>query len=203
MALPISLIGARYDNITYYSEGFFRPPTLRVKEIKSFKRVTPKAGITYRISPTHSVYANLGGGVEVPAGNETDPAPTNPADSIYAINPLLEPIRSTTIEIGTKQVLTFGEEKPVATLTYDVAAYWIQITNDIIPYRNGRFYFTAGKTRRMGLEIGGDLRFRMGLSFNIALTASSNKYKEYRVDSVHYSLAKRSEERRVGKECRL
>ncbi|MBK7988343.1 MAG: hypothetical protein IPK11_15945 [Ignavibacteria bacterium] len=36
--------------------------------------MTPKFGITWRIEPTLSVYANVGGGVEVPAGNETDPA---------------------------------------------------------------------------------------------------------------------------------
>lgn len=186
----LALVGTRYDNITYYSDGYFKAPALRVNETKSFKRVTPKAGVTYRISPTHSLYANLGGGVEVPAGNETDPAPTNPADSIYAINPLLDPIRSTTIELGTKQIFTFGNESSIASLTYDVAAYWLQVTNDIIPYRNGRFYFTAGKTRRMGLEIGGNLRFTVGLSLDVAFTASSNKYITYRVDSVHYSASR-------------
>lgn len=186
----VGLLGARYDNITYYSEGYFKPPALRVSETKSFTKVTPKAGITYRISPMHSVYANMGGGIEVPAGNETDPAPTNPADSIYAINPLLEPIRSTTFELGTKHVVALGGDEPFAHLTYDVALYWLTVKNDIIPYRNGRFYFTAGRTERMGVEIGGTMQMRMGLTLDLALTASSNKYKEYRVDSVHYSASK-------------
>jgi hypothetical protein len=61
------------------------------------------------------------------------------------------------------------------------------VRNDIIPYRNGRFYFTAGKTERIGLEVSGRVDFAMGLSANIAVTASSNKYKEYTVDSVHYN----------------
>jgi len=179
----IALVGARYDNITYYSESFIN---LKLHETRSFTRVTPKAGITYRITPQHSVYANLGGGVEVPAGNETDPIGTFGADTIYAINPLLDAIRSTTIEVGTKQIIELGEAQPFGTLSYDIAVYWLRVTNDIIPYRNGRFYFTAGRTERMGLEVGATVNLKMGLSANVAVTASSNKYKEYLVDSVHY-----------------
>ena len=181
----IFLLGARYDNITYYSESYI---DLKFSEHKSFERVTPKAGITYRLSPSHSIYASLGGGVEVPAGNETDPAPTGGADTIYAINPLLDPMTSTTVELGTKQVMGIGGGTPSAYLTYDVAAYWIQVKDDIIPYRNGRFYFTAGKTERMGAEAGAELAFTMGLSVRGALTVSSNEYKNYIVDSVHYGV---------------
>ncbi len=183
----LALLGFRYDNITYYSESFFNrlPPA----QSKSFERVTPKAGLTYRISPTHSIYASLGGGVEVPAGNETDPATTLGQDTLYAINPLLEPITSTTIEVGMKQLATLGDNEPFAHLTYDVALYWLQVRNDIIPYSNGTLFFTAGKTERMGIEVGGAVRFTMGLSFNVAFTASSNKYKTYTIDSVHYDEA--------------
>lgn len=180
------LLGARYDNITYYSDDYFSDPAARLSETKSFERITPKAGITYRLSPTQSLYANVGGGVEVPAGNETDPSGTVPGDTAYAINPLLDPIRSTTVEAGTKHILSFGDVEPVAHLTYDVALYWLRVTNDIIPYRGGRFYFTAGKSERMGIEAAANLEFTMGLSVNVALTASSNKYKEYRIDSLHF-----------------
>jgi iron complex outermembrane receptor protein len=179
----LALVGARYDNITYNYESYFDPTIIPVK--RSFKRVTPKAGITYRLSPTHSVYANLGGGVEVPAGNETDPEPGTPYAAL-AINPLLEPVTSTTIEVGTKQLAILGGDAPFAHLTYDIAAYWLQVRNDIVPYSSGTLFFTAGKTQRMGLEVGGTIQFTMGLSLNAALTASSNEYKEYLVDSVHY-----------------
>jgi iron complex outermembrane receptor protein len=99
---------------------------------------------------------------------------------------LLDAIRSTTVEVGTKQILQLGDNGSLGSLMYDIAAYWLRVTNDIIPYRNGRFYFTAGRTERMGLELGGTLNLAMGLSANVALTISSNKYKEYVVDSVHY-----------------
>lgn len=182
------LLGARYDDITYYSEGYFAAPSARKSETKSFSRVTPKAGVTYRATPTLSVYANVGGGIEVPAGNETDPSGTVPGDSVFSINPLLEPIRSTTVEAGMKHIVTLGEED--GTLTYSIAAYRLRVTNDIIPYRNGRFYFTAGVSQRQGIEAAGELRLAMGLSVNAALTLSDNTYKEYRIDSVHYSAAK-------------
>jgi iron complex outermembrane recepter protein len=178
------LLGLRYDNITYYSQSFV---TLRLDDQKSFTQITPKFGVTYRLSPTHSLYANVGGGIEAPAGNETDPAPTEGQDTIYAINPLLEPIRSTAFEIGTKQILSFGQGSARLSLSYDIAAYWLRVTNDIIPYRNGRFYFTAGLTERMGCEVSARAEHASGVSANVAVTVSRNIYREYVVDSVHYS----------------
>jgi iron complex outermembrane receptor protein len=79
-----------------------------------------------------------------------------------------------------------GGDEPFANLTYDVAFYWLQVKNDIVPYSNGTLFFTAGRTQRMGMEFAGTIQFNNGLSFSCAITASSNKYKEYTVDSVHY-----------------
>ncbi len=178
------IIGGRYDNITYYSENFL-DPSLGLQK-KSFERFTPKAGLTYLFSKTHSIYANLGGGVEVPAGNETDPASTFGQDTVYNLNPLLEPISSNTFEIGTKHLMYQSNSDFIKSVMYDLAIYYIIINNDIIPYRGGRFYFTAGKTDRMGIETSLNVQFNNGFSVLGAFTFSQNKYKEYLVDSVHY-----------------
>ncbi len=175
------LIGGRYDDITYYGQSFVKP---WLNDERSFKHFTPKGGITYRLTSMHSLYANIGGGVEVPAGNETDPVPP---DTIHALNLLLDPITSTTVEVGTKQLMELGSGEWGGTLVYDVALYYLEVSNDIIPYRNGRFYFTAGKSRRMGAEFGAKIQLANGLSFEGALTLSDNKYLEYRVDSAHYN----------------
>ncbi|MCX6832470.1 MAG: TonB-dependent receptor, partial [candidate division Zixibacteria bacterium] len=175
-------VGARYDNLTYYSDSYIDP---KLDAKKSFEQITPKGGVNYRFGADKSIYLNVGGGVEIPAGNETDPPSTSGEDTLTAINPLLEPIRSTTFEVGTKGMMA-SNQSWLEGLSYDVAVYLIEVRNDIIPYRGGRFYFTAGKTRRAGIEIGSTLYTTAGLSFTGAFTYSQNRYLDYLVDSVHY-----------------
>ena len=180
----VSLVaGGRYDAVTYYADDFLKPGH---DDRKTFTRFTPKAGVTYRFSSLHSVYANLGGGVEVPAGNETDPPSTFGQDTVRSLNPLLEPVTSRSIEVGTKQLLEPEGVPFIKTIAYDIAAYWITTRNDIIPYRGGRFYFTAGKTQRLGMEAAAQLQFNHGLSVRAALTLSTSEYTQYTIDSVHY-----------------
>ncbi len=174
-------LGGRYDDIHYISRSFITP---ELNDQRSFRRVSPKLGLLYRLGSSHTLYANFGGGVEAPAGNETDPASTFGQDLVYGINPLLDPILSTTFEVGTKHIVAGSGF--VQSLSYDIAAYQTNVKNEIVPYRGGRFYFTAGEARRRGLEIGANVFATHGLSLETALTLSSNTYQEYRVDSVHY-----------------
>ena len=74
----------------------------RLSDRRSFTRLSPKLGLVWRLSPARSLYASVGGGVEAPAGNETDPVSTFGQDTVHGINPLLHPIRSTTYEVGAK-----------------------------------------------------------------------------------------------------
>ncbi len=192
-------IGARYDNITYDYRDHITPA---LNARRSFGGVTPKVGITYRLTPQHSVYASVGGGIEVPAGNETDPASTFGQDTITALNPLLSPIRSTTYEIGTKRAWTLGESSFMRDVSYDVALYHTAVRDEIVPYRGGRFYFTAGRVRRRGAELGARIAARAGVALEAALTWTDHRYTRYVVDSVHYgrpgSVADYSGNRVVG-----
>ena len=180
--LSLSL-GARYDAIRYYYDSYI---DTSLDARKAFTHVSPKLGVSYRLSPRHSVYLNVGGGVEAPAGNETDPAGTFGQDTVTAINPLLEPITSTTYEVGTKQVANERDHGLLRSLTYDAALYLTRVKNEIVPYRGGRFYFTAGRARRTGAELGLRAGFAGGFSAAAALTYAENTYTEYLVDSVHY-----------------
>jgi iron complex outermembrane receptor protein len=175
-------LGGRYDRVTYYSQSFINP---RLDDTRAFAKVTPRAAINFRLSPSHSFYANVGGGVEVPAGNETDPASTFGQDTVTSLNPLLDPIVSRSYEIGTKQIVV-PTRGLLTDLSYDVALYHIRVSNDIVPYRGGRFYFTAGRTHRTGAELGLTARTRPGVFVSTAVTWSRNRYAEYVVDSVHY-----------------
>ena len=173
-------LGARYDNVMYITENFITPTLL--SDSRSFSKVTPKLGVLYKFSPLHSVYLSYGGGVEVPAGNETDPAAGQP--NSRAINPLLEPIVSTTYEVGTKQFILF-DEAFFHSLSYDASLYHISTVNEIVPYQNGRFYLSAGETQRTGFELGLTAHVDHGFSFTTALTVSDNVYTDYVIDSVY------------------
>lgn len=174
--------GARYDEITYNNQNFINA---RLSGSKSFRRVTPKIGVSYLLAPTRSLYFNIGGGIEAPAGNEIDPASTFGQDTVFAINPLLDAIRSSTYEAGTRNFHDFASG-PFESLSYEAALYRTNVANDIVPYRGGRFYFTAGRVRRDGAEFGGSTTMHSGLRLTGSLTLSHNRYVRYLVDSVHY-----------------
>jgi iron complex outermembrane recepter protein len=174
------LMGLRYDNITYFSDSYINP---KLNEIRSFERLTPKIGVSYRPLPNMTIYANLGGGVEVPAGNETDPPSVAGEDTVRSINSLLKPIESTTYEIGIKQMIVTDDEGFLEQLSYDVAMYQVDVVNDIIPYRGGRFYFTAGRSQRRGVEVGVNAQFTNGLSLMASATVMQSNYLQYRIDS--------------------
>jgi iron complex outermembrane recepter protein len=172
------LLGGRYDVLSYRYRSFLAAPPVRSDRV-DFDRITPKVGASFLLTPMLSIYGNVGGGIEIPAGNETDPTPGAPPS---LLNPLLDPIISTTYEVGLKSVMKqFGNSG--FGLGYDIALYDIEVKNDAIPYNSGRFYLTAGKGRRRGAEIGIDADMPAGVFGNAALTFSDNKYLEYVVDS--------------------
>lgn len=177
-------LGARYDAVAYYYRSFLTTAPVKF-DSRRFDRVSPKLGFTWLMSPTRSVYGNIGGGIEVPAGNETDPTPTQPP---LLLNPLLDAINSTTYELGVKSVLSRVGTSPIL-LGYDVAIYDTEVQNEIIPYSGGRYYATAARARRSGVEIGTNAQTLSGIFGGAALTFSNNKYLEYVVDSSVISAA--------------
>ena len=172
------LLGARFDRIAYYYRSFLAAAPVRFDE-RDFTRVSPKLGVNWRVSPTSSLYANVGGGIEAPAGNETDPTPGAPAPTPL-LNPLLDAINSTTYEVGYKAL-----ERAVGSLRvgYDVALYDTEVQNEIVPYNGGRYYQTAARARRQGLELGINATESHGIFAGAALTFSNNEYVNYVVDS--------------------
>jgi iron complex outermembrane receptor protein len=172
------LLGARLDRVSYNYRSYLAAPPVR-SDSRDFSRVSPKLGASWLLNDSHSVYANVGGGIEVPAGNETDPTPGAPP---ALLNPLLDPITSTTYEVGLKRENARVNHAGFA-FNYDLALYDLEVTNEIIPYNGGRYYLTAGRGRRQGAELGMGARTRQGAFLNAALTGSRNRYLHYVVDS--------------------
>ena len=172
------LLGARYDAVAYNYRSFLPSPPVR-SDHRDFSRVSPKLGINWLVGGSSSVYANIGGGIEVPAGNETDPTPGAPP---ALLNPLLDAIRSTTYEVGFKSMPSLSSGRKIA-LGWDVALYDIEVDNEIVPYNGGRYYLTAAKARRQGAEIGLNAETAAGIFAHGAFTFSDNIYRDYVVDS--------------------
>ncbi len=172
-----ALFGGRFDHHLYITQEL---PTGALagtpKERLTLNHLTPKAALLYQLSEEHSLYFQIGGGVEVPAFNEVDPPPTL---SGVSLNPFLEPMNSTTVEIGAKGIADAGSGTFLRNLSYDLAAYWIGIKNEIVPFDGGSWYFSAGKSRRYGFEAGGRAEFTREISARTALTLMDAKYVKY------------------------
>ena len=172
------LLGARYDVVAYHYKSFMPSPPV-ASDHRSFSRVSPKLGLNWLVGASRSVYASVGGGIEVPAGNETDPTPGAPPS---LLNPLLDAIRSTSYEVGFKAMPSLSGGGRVS-VGYDIALYDIEVDNEIVPYNGGRYYLTAAKARRQGAEVGLNVQSAVGLFANGAFTFSNNTYRDYVVDS--------------------
>lgn len=180
-------LGGRLDAVSYYSANYLDGGAFKnlPTEKKVFEKFIPRFGVNYKIDESNSVFASYGGGIEVPAGNETDPTPEFGNDTIFIINPLLDPIISTTTEVGWK--LFLPQSSWYNNLDLTIAAFNIDVVNDIVPYRGGRYYFTAGKTNRKGVELGLNIQTEMGIKFNSAFTLMSTEYTDYKIDSAFTS----------------
>jgi iron complex outermembrane receptor protein len=87
--------------------------------------------------------------------------------------------------MGTRQTGTLTSS---FVWNYDLALYNTEVKNEIVPYQGGRFYFTAGRARRSGAELGASLQSSSGLGAHSALTLNRHRYVTYVVDSVHYGV---------------
>jgi iron complex outermembrane receptor protein len=174
------LLGVRYDDLAYFYADRFNPA---IDASKRFRRLSPRGGVSYQFAPGSSFYASYGAGVEIPAGNETDPPPGIP-NTATAINPLLDPILSGTVEAGVRRYVSF-QSRILRNLAVDAALYSIRVNGEPVPYSSGRFYLTAGEVTRRGLELGLLADFAAGLSARFAGTFSRNTYDRYRVDSTY------------------
>lgn len=174
--------GLRYDAIDY---GLADSLTPKLDATRRFSRVTPKVGLSLQVAPAAAFYAALGGGVEAPAANETDPPGTFGQDTVTGISTLLAPIRSTTVEVGFRHnvAVTGGA---LLGLSYDLAAYQTKVRNEVVPYRGGRFYFTAGRAQRRGLEASAQAALKGGIGVSVSAALQDHQYTQYVVDSVHY-----------------
>jgi iron complex outermembrane receptor protein len=139
--------GVRSDEVRFELRDHFLADGRDDSGIRTLRAVSPMGGVAFRLSPFHSLYANVGSAFETPTTTELG----NQADGSAGLNRDLKPQFSTTYETGAKGVLPDGVQ-------YDAALFDTEVRDELIPFEvpngNGRtFYRNAGRTRREGAEL--------------------------------------------------
>ena len=136
--------GVRYDHDQLNFEDNITPAN---NGVKRFSRATPRAGVTYAITPGTSVYANYTQGFRVPTFNELF------ALGPFGSNPFLKPVKSYNYELGVKSQLGSRVEATTALFLTEVRDEILTVCAD--PSCGG-FGITSNqnidKSRRQGIE---------------------------------------------------
>lgn len=115
---------------------------------KRYSRITPRAGLTYRVTPAASLYFNYSEGFRVPTFFELFALGT------FGSNPNLRPVRSRNYELGLKSRVGSWGEAELALFRADVRDEILLVCGD--PFTCGTSTFAANqnidKSRRQGLE---------------------------------------------------
>lgn len=176
------IAGARFDDLSYFSRDLITPS---LNATKRFTQVSPRGGLAWKAADGTTVYASYGSGVEIPAGNETDPPTVGlPPGPAKALNPLLDVVQSNTIESGVRRYVAM-DAGILRALFVDAALYSVTVTGEPQPYNGGRFYLTAGEVSRRGLELAVIGYLAGGITTRLAATLSDNTYDRYVIDSTY------------------
>jgi iron complex outermembrane receptor protein len=137
---------------------------------RTLEAISPLVGLVARLSPLHSVYANVSTAFETPTATEL----ANKPDGSAGINPDLDPQYATTIEAGLKGALG-------GRVRYDLSLFRTRVRDELIPFEvpggAGRRYFrNAGSTRRRGGELG------LAGSFGMTTLGASYSYSDFFFD---------------------
>jgi iron complex outermembrane receptor protein len=139
--------GVRADQVRFEVQDHYLADGRDDSGARTLHAVSPMVGIAARLTPFHSLYANIGSAFETPTTTELG----NRADGSAGLNRDLKPQYSTTYEMGGKGIV-------ISRVQYDVALFDTEVRDELIPYEvpggAGRTYYrNAGRTRRMGIEL--------------------------------------------------
>jgi iron complex outermembrane recepter protein len=174
--------GLRADYVKFEADDFF--PVSAENPDDSGQRTlhawSPMVGLVAKVSPLHSVYANVSRAFETPTTTELG----NQANGSAGFNPDLQPQLSTTYELGVKGIM-------FDRVQYDFAGFDTEVHDELIAFEvpggEGRTFFrNAGRTRRQGIE--GELITDIN-SFTLAAsyTYSHFRFRDYSVEDASFA----------------
>ncbi|WP_291158527.1 TonB-dependent receptor [Gemmatimonas sp. UBA7669] len=167
--------GARYDNIRFKQQNKMRAAQT---EPRTFTRVTPKLGLTYRISQTLSAYANFSESFESPVIGQLRNSPRT--DGEFVTNQVVKPLSIRTFEVGTRGVVGRGSFE-LAVFSQRVSDQAVNV-NFVRPApATGQFgaLVNAAEVKQQGIEAGAKYALTGSLSLAGTYTYSDFTYARY------------------------
>ena len=170
-------VGARFDAAGYdyhtrlpatQTGNFRRPADTEL----SYRKLTPKFGLTYSISEDHKIFGSYRRGFRVPLENQLF-AQESSESSID-----LEPVEVESYELGVRA----GNERA----RIEVSGYSMDLHNDIINYRaasNVSALTNNGETSHRGIEVTGGVAFTSDLRADLAYTYARHQFETYQPSS--------------------
>ncbi|HSI06224.1 MAG: TonB-dependent receptor family protein [Myxococcota bacterium] len=157
------LASARHDNVRFSVDDHLGAGS----GARTMRATTFLGGASYALTASHNVYANVAQAFQTPTTVEL-------ALPGGGLNRDLDPERALSSELGARGRV-FG-------IRYDVAVYYIRLTDELIPFQDAdqrTFYRNAGKSRRWGAEASLGAKPVRGLTVNVAATVLDARFTTY------------------------
>lgn len=167
----------RYDFFRYDFNNFLRPSSYSGSPdtLNNFRRISPKVGLIYNISPSTGIYANYSEGFVPPQVTEMYKGVKVPE---------LKPSVFYNYEIGG-WIELFKDK-----VNADVSIYRLEGTNEIISVKlddGSSQNMNAGKTLHKGVEFGLNARPLKNVSLRISGALSKHQFKTFVEKGISYN----------------
>lgn len=177
------LVSGRYDRVVYDFKDELAGFRDTAREFVAF---TPKAALSFKLTPHIALYSSFGFGFDSPAGNELDNFIYTSDGGLHTINPDLKAQKSSSFEVGIKGEIADFKKKYFKNTFFEIAFYKTKIEDVIVPFivDGDVFFRNAATSNRTGLEVGVSSELIKGLTFKGAYTYQNFKYDTYLAGSI-------------------
>ncbi len=172
-------VSSRFDRNVFSRDIYI--PFGSLDTTRTFQKVTPKAGLSFKITPTVAFYTSYGISFDVPALSEMANSPLS-SNLKYSLNPDLNAQQSNNFELGIKGDLTNRQSEFMRKLFFEVTFFNYVIHSEIVPFIiNQKTYFeNAAQTNRTGIEIGIKSQIFKDVDLITNYVYTEFKYSSYR-----------------------
>ncbi|MBA4072414.1 MAG: hypothetical protein C0497_11345 [Gemmatimonas sp.] len=167
--------GVRYDNIRFRQQNKLRKDLTRPR---TFTRVTPKVGLTYRVGPSLSAYANVSESFEAPVIGQLRNSPRS--DGEFVTNQVVQPLTIRTYEIGTRGAAGRGSFE-LAVFSQKLSDQQVNVSFVRVPPLTGQFaaLVNAAAVKQRGVEAGAKFALTRTLTLAGTYTYSDFSFERY------------------------